>query len=221
MLRSEFYRQLEEARKLCETEKAVFRERIVSIESQRAREEGRRIQLETQLGIASGDVVELRKRLAESSELAARDAAAARQELELLITSVDRLERELTTTRAALARYEAESTVLLFDDIFFEAGSSSVSNEDKARLKAAQDELRRADQISVVGFTDNRERGFGYGLGAARAGAVAAYLRRNTFVTAPINVISRGADDPKNPNATVEGRARNRRVEIIAVYKAE
>lgn len=220
MLRSEFYRELEQARKLNDAEKAVLRERIVHIESERAREEGRRIQIENQLGIISTDLTTTRKNAADRVAEAERAMKAAREEMELSLVSIDRLEKELAATRGALAEVTVESSVLVFDDIFFAAGKKEVAREDMDRLKEKMDLLRSADQISIVGYTDDREPGFGFDLGSARASAVAGFLRSELFVASrKINVLSRGSEDPKELNTSAESRARNRRVEIIALWK--
>lgn len=69
--------------------------------------------------------------------------------------------------------------------------------------------------IDVVGHTDSIGRPeYNQRLSERRAGAVADYLTAQRVQPARILVAGRGATQPVASNATEEGRARNRRVEI-------
>ncbi|MGC2856936.1 OmpA family protein [Novispirillum sp. DQ9] len=69
--------------------------------------------------------------------------------------------------------------------------------------------------IDVVGHTDSIGRpDYNQRLSERRAGAVADYLTAQRVQPARILVAGRGATQPIATNATEEGRARNRRVEI-------
>jgi len=72
----------------------------------------------------------------------------------------------------------------------------------------------------VAGYTDNvGTEKYNYELGRLRADNVATYLAtENKIDPASLSVISFGENEPVADNRTAEGRAKNRRVEIL-VYK--
>lgn len=74
-------------------------------------------------------------------------------------------------------------------------------------------------QLQVVGHTDNRgEEDYNLELSKRRALAVAEYLRLQGWGNYIRHVSGEGEKHPAAPNETMEGRQRNRRVEII-VYQ--
>ncbi len=231
MLRSEYYRGLEEARRTGEAEKQAIRERLIGLQAELAREEGRRLQVEEEAARLRRDLVAAEARLDSVTTVAVVDAQAGRSEVEMAIVNVRRLESELETMRvshdrvvAELAAVRAEqerqreTTTVVIDDLAFGAGSSRLTPREAARLKERTLALLGADHVSVIGYTDDREARAPIALAAQRAAEVAAWLRSTLGVPSErITVVSRGASDPRVPNTTPESRARNRRVEIIAV----
>lgn len=224
MLRSEFYRQLEEQHKLSETEKAVLRERMAGIEAERAREEGKRLELERENESLRGNAVDLtlaRRRLDEALQQAESTAASFHAEKELQQTDINRLQSELDATRASLEEEKAsrETSVVVFDDILFAPGAKTLSREQVERIKVAEDKLQGAEHITVAGHTDDRERGHGIELAASRAAAVVKVLREMLGASGDhFTVIARGEDQPRDASGTTEARTKNRRVEVVAIF---
>ncbi|MCE7027494.1 type VI secretion system protein TssL, long form [Jiella avicenniae] len=112
-------------------------------------------------------------------------------------------------------------TVRVDNSLLFDSGSADVTPAFQtlaADIAAALD--REPGQIFVTGHTDNvGMNGFGrfksnQELSLARAKAVEAILAEGLSDRARLVVEGRGADVPIADNATKEGRARNRRVEI-------
>ncbi len=69
--------------------------------------------------------------------------------------------------------------------------------------------------VTVTGYTDSHgDRLYNVMLSAERANRVKAYLVENGVPEAKINVHGRGPENPIESNATLEGRKKNRRVEI-------
>lgn len=229
MLRSEYYRGLEEARRTGEAEKQAIRERLIGLQAELAREEGRRIQVEDEAARLRRDLVAAEARLDSATAVAVVDARAGRSELEMAIVNIQRLESELETLRASHERVTAElaavraeqgreTTTVVIDDLAFAAGSSRLTTRESARLRTRAVQLMGADHVSIIGYTDDREARAPIALAAQRAAEVAAWLRSTLGIPAErITVVARGASDPRVPNTTAESRARNRRVEIIAV----
>jgi outer membrane protein OmpA-like peptidoglycan-associated protein len=74
-----------------------------------------------------------------------------------------------------------------------------------------------AARVYVVGHTDNLGRAaFNVALSAARAGTVVEALVARGIKAARLAPHGNGPYAPVASNGTVEGRARNRRVELVA-----
>jgi flagellar motor protein MotB len=222
MLRSEYYRSLEEQRRLCDAEKAAIRERITGAQSDLAREEGRRLQVENEAEDLRKRLEATQARLAEVTGASERDAGAARTDNEALLLTIERLEKELSSAQAALTRMEAdrETSTVLFTDLSFTRNSKAVSREQKRRLEAASLELLAADHISIVGHADDREAANTYALSASRAAEVAAVIRAMGVPASRITVAGRGDADLRSTSPNVRERAVNQRVEIVVIDRA-
>jgi hypothetical protein len=107
----------------------------------------------------------------------------------------------------------------------FAVRKADLTAADRAELDRIADEWRGASdvQVAVVGHTSSvgiaprnrQEFADNYVLSRARAQSVAAYLQeRLGLAPARIAIDGRGPDQPVADNATIEGRAQNRRVEL-------
>ncbi|HEY1903533.1 MAG TPA: OmpA family protein [Terracidiphilus sp.] len=102
--------------------------------------------------------------------------------------------------------------------IYFDFNSSTIKPESEAVLKQISDILHKNPdwKLSVAGHTDNiGDAGFNQGLSERRAAAVKSALV-SEYKIAPdrLTTSGYGASQPIETNSTVEGRARNRRVEL-------
>lgn len=80
------------------------------------------------------------------------------------------------------------------------------------------DELVKAYSIAVIGYTDSTgDAQYNMGLSKRRAQAVADYLASLDVPAEKIHTLGRGENNPIMPNDTKEGRAQNRRVQVIVV----
>ncbi len=107
----------------------------------------------------------------------------------------------------------------------FDPGKGTLRADAKARLDAVVPRLQgelAAYQIRVEGHTDSTpikhsKWESNWALSEARADAVVKYLAARGIARARLAPVGVGASQPVATNATAEGRARNRRIEIIAV----
>ena len=104
-------------------------------------------------------------------------------------------------------------------DIYFSFNSDQIREESDPSLQAIADALsHHLDwKLAVNGHTDN-VGGDAYNLllSKRRADAVKAALQSHYHVdSARLNAAGLGASQPQDTNATLEGRAHNRRVELI------
>jgi len=90
-----------------------------------------------------------------------------------------------------------------------------VRKDEQPILDETISELRDEPRISVLmaGYTDAKES-VAKKLSRERATAVRDYLVRQGVAASRIHIEGFGASDPVASNATADGRAQNRRVEI-------
>lgn len=103
--------------------------------------------------------------------------------------------------------------------IYFDFGSATIKPESEPVLKEIADAIAKnpAWRLSVEGHTDNiGGDGANLDLSKRRAEAVRqALTTRYRVDAAKLTTAGFGASRPKEPNDTAEGRARNRRVELV------
>jgi outer membrane protein OmpA-like peptidoglycan-associated protein len=88
--------------------------------------------------------------------------------------------------------------------------------------KVAASLLRYPDtNVQVIGHTDSDgEASYNVNLSVRRANAVADELQASGVPYTRLRTIGRGEDEPIASNLTEEGKARNRRVEIVVIPNA-
>lgn len=103
-------------------------------------------------------------------------------------------------------------------DLLFATDSAVVRGDLTRDLRAIAASLQKypTSNISVVGHTDNTgTAAYNLDLSQRRASSVAAILRDSGVSSSRMTIVGRGEDQPIASNLTPEGRAQNRRVEII------
>ena len=107
----------------------------------------------------------------------------------------------------------------------FERRSASITAQGEKllqkNLQDAREQLKRAAYIEVVGHTDDvGDDAYNLDLSEQRAEAVGAYLVGAGIDASKILMIGAGESSPIASNATDEGRAENRRVEVLVLGRA-
>ncbi len=103
-------------------------------------------------------------------------------------------------------------------DLLFAVDSAAVRPDLTRDIKTVASSLLKYPQsrIEVVGHTDNTgSAAYNMDLSQRRASSVAMILRDSGVPSGRVVAIGRGEDQPIASNLTPEGRALNRRVEII------
>jgi len=106
----------------------------------------------------------------------------------------------------------------------FATGSSKLLKAADSKLNEVVDAAKEYPdvQLDVTGYTDNVGNAQkNLKLSQERANAVKAYLVKNGVAAGRINAKGAGADAPIADNATSDGRAKNRRVEVRYSIKEE
>jgi len=103
--------------------------------------------------------------------------------------------------------------------IYFDFNQASIKKESQPVLKEIADAMRNNPDwnLTVNGYTDNiGGNAYNVDLSKRRAAAVKdALVKQYRIAMARLNTGGFGASDPVETNETLEGRARNRRVELI------
>lgn len=103
-------------------------------------------------------------------------------------------------------------------DLLFATDSAAVRTDLTRDIKTVASSLLQYpnSRIEVIGHTDNTgTAAYNIDLSQRRAGSVAAILRDSGVPSGRVTAYGRGEDQPIASNLTPEGRAQNRRVEII------
>lgn len=154
------------------------------------------------------------RRLAEAQ---AREAELARREAELAAAAAESLRRQL---QSLTAEQGSQGMMLTLGDVVFATGESRLKPEALANLDRVIEFIEQYPdrRIRIEGHTDSRgSRNLNQVLSQQRADAVRDALIARGIRADRIEAVGMGPDFPVASNDTEEGRARNRRVDIIAL----
>jgi len=114
---------------------------------------------------------------------------------------------------------EVEAVISL-DDVHFAFDSAELTQQAKSVLDGAADLLKTHDKVvvEVAGHTDSTgSEEYNIGLSQRRAASVQHYLESQGIKASRLSAKGYGEAQPVASNATAEGRALNRRVELIVL----
>jgi outer membrane protein OmpA-like peptidoglycan-associated protein len=149
-----------------------------------------------------------------------------RQQSEIAQAETDRDEAEARADEAvrrlsafaSVQEAEGETTITILGSVLFRSGGSELLAGAAPRLAAVADALNTQPtrNITVEGFTDSRGSDTqNQVLSLARADSVRTVLLSHGVESSRIRTVGVGEARPTADNATAEGRANNRRVEIV------
>ena len=173
--------------------------------------------LQSQLTATRGALDKTSQKLqAEQAEAEANRAKLADLETKL------RDARDTIAKIAAVKDDDRGMVITLSGEVLFKTGKWDLKAGAMAKLDQIAEALRGKEQpIVVFGYTDNigtRENNMD--LSQKRASAVRDYLVGRGIPSDLITAQGKGPDDPVSDNGSVDGRAANRRVEIVVKPKA-
>jgi chemotaxis protein MotB len=136
----------------------------------------------------------------------------------------ERLEQELNEGRFEITQLKNRMMVIkLTSEVLFNSGSAQIKPAGQKVLTLIAESLSAYPDraISIEGHTDNNPIGgnsryaSNWELSTARALAAVNYFQENNQVNPNrLKIVGHGEYDPVSSNETVEGRKRNRRIEI-------
>ncbi len=185
-------------------------------EADRAREQAaaalEQSELSAQQAQSAREAAEQAKRLAQAQ---AQEASLAKREAELAMAAADSLRIQMQNLKS---RQDSRGQVMTLGESVFPPGKSSLQPEALANLDTLVGFVNENTQrrVRIEGHTDNRGgSNLNQVLSQKRAEAVRDALVERGVDGARITAVGMGASVPIAPNDSAEGRARNRRVEVI------
>ncbi|MEM1232935.1 MAG: OmpA family protein [Pseudomonadota bacterium] len=139
----------------------------------------------------------------------------------LIGQQIDRQEdalRAQLSSEVQIVRQGNELIVRMPQDILFDTNSATLRPDLQGDIRSLASNLQSFpdSNITVVGHTDNTgSAGFNQTLSQQRAESVASILLNQGVASFRIQAFGRGENEPIATNLTPEGRALNRRVDII------
>lgn len=116
---------------------------------------------------------------------------------------------------------QGEGLIVKFDSgLLFAFGKADLTEQARANIAKLASSMQANPQtnILVVGHTDNvGSDSYNYTLSQRRAASVRDYLAVNGVSTNRVTTSGKGMTEPIADNSTEDGRAQNRRVEIVVV----
>ncbi|HTL36039.1 MAG TPA: OmpA family protein [Kofleriaceae bacterium] len=201
--------------------RAAYDQRQAARNAALERQAARSAALERQADAARAEKARAEQELAQrDAELAQRDAQDAE-----LAARAEQAERErndaLASLRqlAAIQETERGLVITLAGSLLFRTGESTllpVAQQRLDQVAAALQTLAGGQTFVIEGHTDSvGTSDANIRLSGARADAVRAYLVSRGVPPEQIVAVAKGEGEPVAPNNTAEGRANNRRVEIV------
>lgn len=129
---------------------------------------------------------------------------------------LDKQAKELAKV-AETKRTEQGIITKLKGDILFDTGKSDLKPEAKKNISALANILKKYPEnvIAVKGYTDSQgSAAINLALSEKRAEAVRAHLATGGIAAEVLSIEGMGSENPVGDNGTVDGRSKNRRVEI-------
>ncbi|WP_267225358.1 OmpA/MotB family protein [Dyella silvae] len=171
------------------------------------------------IAVASGCVSEgtYKKEVAQANQYASEDAQ---------LTALNKqLSARLSTDEATIKQLKGELRVTMVDQVLFSEGGHLLNAKGKSTLDKVAPSLASLSKqrIAVEAFTDNVPIGealkarfpTNVDLSSARADEVVSYLAKQGVSDRLMSAQGFGERHPVASNDTPEGRAQNRRVEIV------
>lgn len=128
------------------------------------------------------------------------------------------LEAELSGSGVGVARQGDNLVLRMPSDVTFASDQSTINSRFYPTLDDVAGVLNRYDQsvVDIIGHADSDGADdYNLNLSRERASSVAEYLLGRNVLRDRLYVDGRGESAPVASNATAEGKAQNRRVEIV------
>jgi chemotaxis protein MotB len=226
------FEEKKKAEETLRTELSSKDEKVTELKEELETSQSNLLQIEDEIARRKNEIEGLRLKLLDlrgEKTNAVAELGTLKYTYESLITD---LKKQIEKQEVTIKAYKEKISVSFVDRILFEFGKASISYNGKEILTKVGGILKGIEdkQIRIIGHTDNIPilPGFrhkfpsNWELSAARAAAVVRYFQ-NTMDLDPtkLEAVGRSYYEPIASNESKEGRAQNRRVNIIIAPKIE
>lgn len=178
-----------------------------------------------ELGKKNNDLQNEIKQLRQEKEQEVKKMSSTYEEL------LSKMKNEIDKGQVTISELKGKLTVNMVDAILFDSGKAEVKDEGILVLQKVVDILRNVTDktIRIEGHTDNVKIGeilsriypTNWELSSRRAVNVTRFLQEQGLDPENLSAAAYGEYLPVADNETEEGRAKNRRIEIILVAKKQ
>jgi chemotaxis protein MotB len=182
-------------------------------------------ELRQKIGIIERENGRLRQEIVELQQVKKESQKASKAYAQLLET----MQSEIAQGQVTISELKGKLTVTMVDAILFDSGRAEVKENGVTVLQKIVDILNTVKDktFRIEGHTDNTEiRGAlinkyatNWELSAARAINVTRFLQEQGLEPDLLMAVAYGEYKPVAPNDSAEGKAKNRRIEIILMPK--
>jgi chemotaxis protein MotB len=190
-------------------------------------------ELRAKLSMREVDIFSLQKRMEELSREKAETLAEKEKSIAELKKTHDSLvgemQEEINKGEVTITQLKDKLTLSMVEKVLFDSGSAEIKKDGKKVLDRVAEILKKVTdkQIRVEGYTDNVPIGTAltekfatnWELSAARSTTVVRYLQDKGVDPQILSAAGYSEYRPIASNDTEEGRAKNRRIEIVLVPK--
>ncbi len=221
--------ELEATKRQCAMDRQTADDKIRSLDEQIMALQAKSDQLLTDMELSKDQSQKKLAELMRQKEELEKEKAAELQKVKSTYDSLmGDMQKEIEQGSIQITQLQGKLSVTLVDKVVFNSGESEVNDQGKAVLKKVAKTLKTVQnkQIRIEGHTDNVPIGgalkekfpSNWELSTARATAVARYLQDVGEID-PNILIAAGYSQfrPVADNSTVEGRSKNRRIEIALI----
>ena len=184
------------------------------------------VDLRQRVGALEGDNARLTRELSEANKAREEKVREVSSTYEQLVT---KMKGEIDKGHVTISELKGRLTVNMVEAILFDSGKAEVKQEGLVVLGKVIEILKTVNDksIRIEGHTDNKpivdpltqRYPTNWELSAARAINVARYLQKQGIEPTKLSAAAFGEYKSVADNATLEGRGKNRRIEIVLVPK--
>jgi chemotaxis protein MotB len=176
----------------------------------------------TQLEKQSAELAELSNKLAEANAAIEKLSEENKSVVQTQQSLEDEMRKALESKEVTISELRGKLTVNILDRILFDSGEAELKTEGQRILEKIAGVLAQHTnrQVHIIGHTDDvpihRKFASNWELSTARATAAVRFLQERAGVNPRLlGALGYGEFHPVAPNSTAEGRAKNRRIEVV------
>lgn len=170
------------------------------------------------------DLASLSNKLAEAEAAIAKLAEENKNVTQTQQSLEDEMRKALESKEVTISELRGKLTVNILDRILFDSGEAELKAEGQRILEKIAGVLTQHTnrQVHIIGHTDDvpihRKFASNWELSTARATAAVRFLQERAGVDPRVlGALGYGEFHPIAPNTTAEGRAKNRRIEVVVL----